>query len=190
MLTSKPPYEGTTPAAVLQKINKNPKTMLPNFAPYLSTDMKDFLSGLLNRDATLRWNVDELWDERSLSKEDRERMKNDKRKKKKKGKSADQKTTYYKQHNIFRNLNWDKLAKAEYQQETFGPIVPIITDRNLAENFDDEFTAKNVDDLMNAHAVDKLLDSNLEEQELLFQGFSYEADSVFLEQYIKSSKGL
>ncbi|KAF0277885.1 hypothetical protein FOG50_01253 [Hanseniaspora uvarum] len=188
MLTSKPPYEGTNPAAILQKIHKNPKKMWPDFAPYLSVDMKDFLSGLLNRDASLRWDVDHYWDERALSRDEIQKLKNDRKKKKKKSKVADQKTSYYKQHNIFRNLNWDKLSKAEYQQESFGPIVPIITDKNLAENFADEFTAKNIDDLMSANTVDKLLDINLKEQELLFQGFSYEADSGFLEQYMENNQ--
>lgn len=183
MLTSKPPYVGTNPASILQKINKDSKKLWPNFASYLSTDMKDFLSGLLNRDANLRWDVDSYWDERVLSREEIKRVKSDK-KKKKKNKATNQKTTYYKQHNIFRNLNWDKLSKAEYQKESFGPIVPIITDKNLAENFDDEFTTKNIDELLSVHSVEKILDISLEEQEKLFQGFSYEADSEFLERYM------
>ncbi|CAI8507776.1 unnamed protein product [Hanseniaspora opuntiae] len=155
----------------------------PNFASYLSTDMKDFLSGLLNRDANLRWDVDSYWDERVLSREEIKKLKSDK-KKKKKNKATNQKTSYYKQHNIFRNLSWDKLSKAEYQKESFGPIVPIITDKNLAENFDDEFTTKNIDELLSINSVEKILDVSLEEQERLFQGFSYEADSEFLEKYM------
>lgn len=183
MLTSKPPYVGTNPASILQKINKDPKKLWPNFASYLSTDMKDFLSGLLNRDANLRWDVDSYWDERVLSREEIKKLKSDK-KKKKKNKATNQKTSYYKQHNIFRNLSWDKLSKAEYQKESFGPIVPIITDKNLAENFDDEFTTKNIDELLSINSVEKILDVSLEEQERLFQGFSYEADSEFLEKYM------
>ncbi|KAL6938906.1 hypothetical protein ACO0OL_000529 [Hanseniaspora opuntiae] len=183
MLTSKPPYVGTNPASILQKINKDPKKLWPNFASYLSTDMKDFLSGLLNRDANLRWDVDSYWDERVLSREEIKKLKSDK-KKKKKNKATNQKTSYYKQHNIFRNLSWEKLSKAEYQKESFGPIVPIITDKNLAENFDDEFTTKNIDELLSINSVEKILDVSLEEQERLFQGFSYEADSEFLEKYM------
>ncbi|KAL6935509.1 related to AGC kinase YPK3 [Hanseniaspora guilliermondii] len=185
MLTSKPPYVGTNPASILQKINKDPKRLWPNFASYLSTDMKDFLSGLLNRDASLRWDVDSYWDERVLNREEIKQLKNNK-KKKKKNKSISQKTSYYKQHNIFRNLSWDKLSKAEYQRESYGPIVPIITDKNLAENFDDEFTTKNIDDVISVNNVEKILDVSLEEQEKLFQGFSYEADSEFLEKYMEN----
>lgn len=189
MLTSKPPYVGNNPASILQKINKDPKKLWPNFASYLSTDMKDFLSGLLNRDATLRWDVDSFWDERVLSREEMKKLKSDK-KKKKKNKSTNRKTSFYKQHNIFRNLNWDKLSKAEYQKESFGPIVPIITDKNLAENFDDEFTTKNIDELLSVNSVEMILDVNLEEQESFFQGFSYEADSEFLEKYMDNYRAV
>ncbi|KAL6927277.1 hypothetical protein ACO0SA_003575 [Hanseniaspora valbyensis] len=179
MLTSKPPYEGTNPVLILQKINKDPKKLWPSFPHYLSSDMKDFLSGLLNRDPLKRWDVDRLWDERYATKEEKS-----KHKKKKKGKS-DTKTSYYKQHNIFRTLNWDKLSKAEYQNSTFGPIVPIITDLNLAENFDEEFTNRNLNDIINTEVGNNgsMSKQNMD-HELLFQGFSYDAGTSFLDRYM------
>ena len=179
MLTSKPPYEGTNPVLILQKINKDPKKLWPSFPHYLSSDMKDFLSGLLNRDPLKRWDVDRLWDERYATKEEKS-----KHKKKKKGKS-DTKTSYYKQHNIFRTLNWDKLSKAEYQNSTFGPIVPIITDLNLAENFDEEFTNRNLNDIINTEVGnDGSMSKQNMDHELLFQGFSYDAGTSFLDRYM------
>ncbi|OBA25656.1 Pkinase-domain-containing protein [Hanseniaspora valbyensis NRRL Y-1626] len=179
MLTSKPPYEGTNPVLILQKINKDPKKLWPSFPHYLSSDMKDFLSGLLNRDPLKRWDVDRLWDERYATKEEKS-----KHKKKKKGKS-DTKTSYYKQHNIFRTLNWDKLSKAEYQNSTFGPIVPIITDLNLAENFDEEFTNRNLNDIINTEVGNNAsMGKQNMDHELLFQGFSYDAGTSFLDRYM------
>lgn len=176
MLTSKPPYEGSNPILILQKINKDPKKLWPNFAPYLSSDMKDFLAGVLNRDSSKRWDVDKLWDERYAPKDEK-----DKRRKRKKQKS-DTKTSYYKQHNIFRTLDWDKLSKAEYQRTTFGPIVPIITDINLAENFDHEFTNRDLKDIISAEDVGSIKQSP--ENNILFQGFSYEAGTSFLDKYM------
>ncbi|XBW38138.1 hypothetical protein QEN19_003734 [Hanseniaspora menglaensis] len=179
MLTSKPPYEGTNPVLILQKINKDPKKLWPNFPHYLSSDMKDFLSGLLNRDPLKRWNVDLLWDERYAPKADK-----DKRKQKKKKKS-DTKTSYYKQHNIFRTLNWDKLSKREYQEATFGPIVPIITDANLAENFDEDFTSRDLTAIIdNNKLISQELTLGGQDTDLLFEGFSYEAENSFLDRYI------
>lgn len=44
-----------------------------------------------------------------------------------------------KQHRFFRYLNWDEIILG--QTETLPPILPVITDPILAENFDEEFTS-------------------------------------------------
>lgn len=44
-----------------------------------------------------------------------------------------------KRHRFFRYINWDDLENIE-QSETIPPILPIITDLVLAENFDKDFT--------------------------------------------------
>ena len=45
-----------------------------------------------------------------------------------------------KRHRFFRHIDWSLLESPEYQLETLPPILPIITDPILAENFDEEFT--------------------------------------------------
>lgn len=44
-----------------------------------------------------------------------------------------------KQHRFFRYLNWDEIILG--QSESLPPILPVITDPILAENFDEEFTS-------------------------------------------------
>ena len=45
-----------------------------------------------------------------------------------------------KKHRFFRHIDWSQLESPDYQLETLPPILPIITDPILAENFDEEFT--------------------------------------------------
>ncbi|CUM63116.1 uncharacterized protein PRCAT00000683001 [Priceomyces carsonii] len=45
-----------------------------------------------------------------------------------------------KQHRFFRNVNWDDLEHSNQDDCLLPPILPIITDSILAENFDTEFT--------------------------------------------------
>ncbi|CAK9436005.1 uncharacterized protein LODBEIA_P05840 [Lodderomyces beijingensis] len=46
----------------------------------------------------------------------------------------------FKKHNFFRYVDWKKLEKIDEGDEILPPILPIITDPILAENFDSEFT--------------------------------------------------
>lgn len=50
----------------------------------------------------------------------------------------------YKKHNFFRHIDWSSLEKIDLDDNVANailpPILPIITDPVLAENFDDEFT--------------------------------------------------
>lgn len=47
---------------------------------------------------------------------------------------------YVKKHRFFRNIDWDVLEDPSRSTETCPPIIPVITDPILAENFDLEFT--------------------------------------------------
>lgn len=44
-------------------------------------------------------------------------------------------------HRFFRYINWDELTDATKRAEVLPPILPVITDSILAENFDEEFTS-------------------------------------------------
>ena len=45
----------------------------------------------------------------------------------------------FKKHRFFRHVNWNELENLD-KSETIPPILPIITDPILAENFDSDFT--------------------------------------------------
>ncbi|KAI5951248.1 hypothetical protein KGF54_004322 [Candida jiufengensis] len=111
LLTGSPPFSGSNPDKVLQKIKNSKKTL--KFPFYLSNDAKDLLRKLLQVDPEKRFKVDEDWEK-------------------------------FKKHNFFRHVNWKQLENIENLGESsisnLPPILPIITDPILAENFDNEFT--------------------------------------------------
>lgn len=111
LLTGAPPFTGLDPDKVLKKIKNFKKTL--KFPFYLSNDAKDFLRKMLQVDPLKRFDVDGEWER-------------------------------YKKHNFFRYVDWKSLESIDLEESAdssaLPPILPIITDPVLAENFDDEFT--------------------------------------------------
>ncbi|KAI5963419.1 hypothetical protein KGF57_001254 [Candida theae] len=111
LLTGAPPFTGSDPDRVLKKIKNFKKTL--KFPFYLSNDAKDYLRKMLQIDPTKRFDVDGEWEK-------------------------------YKKHNFFRHIDWKSLENLDSEESAANaalpPILPIITDPVLAENFDDEFT--------------------------------------------------
>ncbi|KAG4026447.1 hypothetical protein MFRU_040g00070 [Monilinia fructicola] len=80
-----------------------------------------------------------------------------------------------KKHRFFRRINWQKLAKREVEP----PIKPFITDPELAENFDREFTELSLSPVLtNHHGVPWSATSTNENNP--FGGFSYVASQSLL----------
>ncbi|CCD22873.1 putative protein kinase YPK3 NDAI_0A07190 [Naumovozyma dairenensis CBS 421] len=163
MLSGKPPYTGVDHKVILNKIQKD-KTG-PKIPFYLSDGMKDMLTWLLKKDRSKRWDVDKYWAPIAN---------NNKKLKKKNGK---ERTSDFQSHFIFRKIDWNLLESGELQKTTMGPIVPIITDLELAENFDSEFTS------MSYENFDEDILNNDTNSIDMFQGFSYKASGSYLEKY-------
>ncbi|KAI5963810.1 uncharacterized protein KGF55_002690 [Candida pseudojiufengensis] len=142
LLTGSPPFSGSNPDKVLQKIKNSKKTL--KFPFYLSTDAKDILRKLLQIDPEKRFNVDEDWEK-------------------------------FKKHNFFRHVDWKHLENIETVQVqdsdncTLPPILPIITDPILAENFDSEFTEMD----FTPHQSSKYLNSTPRQGTFYMKDFSY-----------------
>lgn len=170
MLIGKPPYTGANHKVILHKIVKD-KT--PKIPMYLSDGMKDFLGALLKKDVGKRWDVDRYWSEDGP------------RPKKKKAGQA--KTTGFQKHFVFRKINWKSMETGDLQRSSTGPILPIITDWELAENFDSEFTEMRLDSDAAGEGLDidvgvKPVAQNSMQRDA-FQGFSYVASTSYLERY-------
>lgn len=90
-----------------------------------------------------------------------------------------------KAHRFFRKIDWKKLAKRELEP----PIIPIITDPELAENFSTEFTDLTVSPVMSMRrSIDFGSDAGLDgagasshAEAEMFGGFSFVASSSLLE---------
>ena len=83
-----------------------------------------------------------------------------------------------KAHRFFRKIDWKKLAKREVEP----PIMPVITDPELAENFSDEFTSIPLSPAvtregMSVHAENSIAKSENDP----FGGFSFVASKSLLE---------
>ncbi|EGW30855.1 ribosomal protein S6 kinase and related protein [Spathaspora passalidarum NRRL Y-27907] len=139
LLTGSPPYTGTNPTKILEKIKNSKKTL--KFPFYLSVEAKDLLRKLLQVDPFKRINVDEDF-------------------------------KAFKQHRFFRHVNWDELENIE-NSESLPPILPIITDPILAENFDDEFTT-----------LPMSPETNMIKDILHVKGFTYTNPSYLDQQYL------
>lgn len=135
MLSGKPPYTGANHKVILNKIQKDKQG--PKIPYYLSEGMKDMLNWLLKKDQSKRWDVDKYWAA--------EPIKNGKNQMKKK-KPSKERTLRFQSHFIFRKIDWSLLESGAIQHTSVGPIVPIITDLELAENFDSEFTSMSYED--------------------------------------------
>ncbi|EHN03704.1 YBR028C-like protein [Saccharomyces cerevisiae x Saccharomyces kudriavzevii VIN7] len=170
MLVGKPPYTGNNHKVIINKIQQNKQG--PKIPFYLSEGMKDILNALLKRETSKRWNVDKYWAKIGG---------NNKTIKSKKKKSGNVRTSFFTEHFIFRKIDWKLLQSGQMQKTTLGPIVPVITDLELAENFDAEFTSMSYEENyadsrpININSVSKSPD--------MFKGFSYKASGSYLEKY-------
>ncbi|KAK5169491.1 uncharacterized protein LTR77_005467 [Saxophila tyrrhenica] len=86
-----------------------------------------------------------------------------------------------KSHRFFRKIDWKKLEKRELEP----PITPVITDPELAENFDTEFTDMPLSPVLTRSS--KVFDEQMQESHVVaeennpFGGFSFVASSSLLE---------
>lgn len=184
MLIGKPPYTGNNHKIILNKIQKDKQG--PKIPFYLSEGMKDMLNWLLKKDRTKRWDVDRYWKEET--KNPNNINKNSKGKNKKPSKQRELK---FQSHFIFRKIDWHMMESGDLQKTTMAPIVPMITDWELAENFDSEFTSMSYED---DYAIDipKGLDNRVNGSNVavtstdisdVFKGFSFKASKSYLERY-------
>ena len=170
MLVGKPPYTGADYKVILSKIQRDKQG--PRLPYYLSDGMKDVLNWLLKRDKTKRWNVDKYWSEATVKKTGKQRPRK---------KSNKQRVAVFQTHFIFRKIDWKRMESGDLQRQTLGPIVPLITDWALAENFDEEFTSMSFeDDYMNKGVS---ISSTVNRATDIFKGFSFKASGSYLERY-------
>ena len=85
-----------------------------------------------------------------------------------------------KSHRFFRKIDWKKLEKREVEP----PISPVITDPELAENFDQEFTGLPLSPVVTRGS--KVFDENMQDTQFVaesnpFGGFSFVASNSLLE---------
>ncbi|CCE61492.1 hypothetical protein TPHA_0A04170 [Tetrapisispora phaffii CBS 4417] len=172
MLVGKPPFVGANHKIILNKIKKD-KTGA-KIPYYLSDGMKDILCWLLKKDCSKRWDVDKYWKESQHSKKIEKKNKKER-------------VLIFQSHFIFRKINWFLMENGDLQRTSMGPIVPLITDWELAENFDEVFTSMSyTDDEFEMpsdtfeNAVDIKEKKNMND---LFKGFSYKASGSYLERY-------
>ena len=172
MLVGKPPYTGNNHKVILNKIQKDKQG--PRIPYYLSDGMKDVLNWLLKKDKTKRWDVDKYWREDPA----------DNQKGAKKKKPGKQRVSKFQSHFIFRKINWKLMENGDLQRTTLGPIVPIITNWELAENFDEEFTSMSFEDdyAMNSIPIKTNSDSAGNSSDI-FKGFSFKASGSYLERH-------
>lgn len=164
MMTGKPPHTGANHKVILNKIQKDKQG--PKIPYYLSDGMKDMLSALLKKEHTKRWDVDKYW----------KNTPTDNKNKKKKRKAGQERTSAFTSHFIFRKIDWQKLESGTLQKSEPGPVVPLITDWALAENFDSEFTSMSYEDPTTGVSIPKTASD-------VFKGFSYKASGSYLDKY-------
>ena len=170
MLVGKPPYTGSNHKVIINKIQQNKQG--PKIPFYLSEGMKDILNALLKKETAKRWNVDKYWAKTGAT---------NKTTKSKKKKSGAARTSLFTEHFIFRKIDWKLLEAGQLQKTTLGPIVPVITDLELAENFDTEFTSMSYEE--NYTDSKPINISSMSKSPDMFKGFSYKASGSYLEKY-------
>jgi hypothetical protein len=83
-----------------------------------------------------------------------------------------------KAHRFFRKIDWKKLEKREVEP----PIMPVITDPELAENFSDEFTSIPLSPTMTRTGMSVQAEEFIAKSENdPFGGFSFVASKSLLE---------
>lgn len=97
--------------------------------------------------------------------------------------AVDDKWDTFTNHRFFRKLDW-KALEAQDNSIVSPPILPIITDPILAENFSDEFTSLNISDYnINQSTSIDINNTNNNSNEQLFKGFSYTASTSYLDKF-------
>lgn len=85
--------------------------------------------------------------------------------------------TTMKKHGFFKTIDWRKLERREVEP----PIQPLITDPELAENFDEEFTDLAVSPVLSRKSFSDALEEGLIDQQANpFGGFSFVASESLL----------
>lgn len=92
--------------------------------------------------------------------------------------NVDEQFEKVKKHEFFRHVNWKELERLNPELEIMPPIMPIITDPVLAENFDSDFT----DMAFTPHTATSYLGNDI----LHLQGFSYTNESL-LEKVLETT---
>lgn len=86
--------------------------------------------------------------------------------------AVDDRWKLFQEHRFFRKIDWVGVA----DQTATPPIVPVITDPALAENFSDEFTAMRISDY-------DLGMGQLTDKGRAFEGFSYTASTSYIDRF-------
>lgn len=89
--------------------------------------------------------------------------------------AVDAKWDLFTKHRFFRKIDWKALEKQD--ASVVPPIVPIITDPVLAENFSEEFTG--------LHVSDYGMENDAVGPEMSFEGFSYTASHSFMDRFCR-----
>ncbi|ODV97201.1 hypothetical protein PACTADRAFT_48951 [Pachysolen tannophilus NRRL Y-2460] len=115
---------------------------------------------------------------------------------------VDQDFKKFQEHRFFRHIDWEKIKSQS--DDLVPPIVPVITDPALAENFDPQFTemkfsavgvqdveeeeeyneSKGIPITSNNNSKSKQQDGLTNVQAKLFEGFSYTASNSYLESFL------
>ncbi|ODV60217.1 putative protein kinase YPK3, partial [Ascoidea rubescens DSM 1968] len=101
----------------------------------------------------------------------------------------------FKLHRFFRDIDWKTLSNESKYTEIEAPIIPIITDPALAENFSEEFTSMKLSNYGKSLSADLTKNKgitinynknnhNTSNQDELFQGFSYTASNSYIDRYM------
>lgn len=94
---------------------------------------------------------------------------------------------------FFRHIDWVKLNDETKYVESQAPIVPIITNPVLAENFDEQFTSMKISNYDGVASGEEIKQSqelainanaNANSNGDLFKGFSYTASSSYIEKFL------
>jgi serine/threonine protein kinase len=98
--------------------------------------------------------------------------------KKRLGSNMPKDLTVIKSHRFFKKIDWKKLANRELEP----PIIPVVTDPELAENFSTDFTGLSLSPTVSRRSFGDYLDGEGggEGMEDPFGGFSFHASSSLL----------
>lgn len=91
---------------------------------------------------------------------------------------VDEKWDLFTGHRFFRKINWSAIVAQD--ESVVPPIIPTISDPEMAENFSEEFTSMKVSDYEVATAQASGSQMNGKE---LFQGFSFAASGSYIDKF-------